>query len=427
MSIMFFIIFLALMILGLPVLFALAAAPLIEVMMAGQVNMVSSIFNRINISLESFTLLALPFFILAGAVMGKGRITEKIIGFSQVMVGHVKGSLGHVVILSATLFSALTGSAVAATSAIGNMLIPEMYKNGFTKKYAAAVTAAATVLGPIIPPSGIMIIYAFTMNVSVGAMFIASIIPGLLFCVSLMIVNYILCSKKGFNFRRPKATFKERVVQTKHSFLALLTPVIILGGIYGGIFTPTESASVAVAYGLIIALLVYRSIPLKALFPLFRDAAISSSSILLMVAFATGFAVVASLSPISMFASKIIFSLGDNPYLAFFIVNMMLFVIGMFLDAGPAILIFAPIFAPSLISMGIDPIHFGVVMSINVTIGLVTPPMGLVLFMSSDISKVPLEDIVKEAWPFILSEIIFIFLISFFPDLVMGLPYLLGM
>ena len=294
MSIMFFIIFLALMILGLPVLFALAAAPLIEVMMAGQVNMVSSIFNRINISLESFTLLALPFFILAGAVMGKGRITEKIIGFSQVMVGHVKGSLGHVVILSATLFSALTGSAVAATSAIGNMLIPEMYKNGFTKKYAAAVTAAATVLGPIIPPSGIMIIYAFTMNVSVGAMFIASIIPGLLFCVSLMIVNYILCSKKGFNFRRPKATFKERVVQTKHSFLALLTPVIILGGIYGGIFTPTESASVAVAYGLIIALLVYRSIPLKALFPLFRDAAISSSSILLMVAFATGFAVVAS-------------------------------------------------------------------------------------------------------------------------------------
>ena len=427
MSIMFFIVFLALMILGLPVLFALGASPLIEIIMSGNLNLISSVFNRINISLESFTLLALPFFILAGAVMGKGRLTEKIIGFSQVMVGHIKGSLGHVVILSATLFSALTGSAVAATSAIGNMLIPEMYRNGFTKKYAAAVTAAATVLGPIIPPSGIMIIYAFTMNVSVGAMFIAAIIPGLIFSIFLMIVNYILCSKKGFNFKRPKATFKERVIETKRSFLALLTPVIILGGIYGGIFTPTESASIAVLYGLIIALVIYRSIPIKELFPLFRECAISSASILLMVAFASGFAVVASLSPISIFASKIIFSLGHNPYVAFFIVNIMLFIIGMFLDAGPAILIFAPIFAPSLISMGINPIHFGVVMSINVTIGLVTPPMGLVLFMSSDISKVPIEELVKEAWPFILSEVVVIFLISFFPDLVMWLPNALGM
>ena len=427
MTIMFFIVFLALMILGLPVLFALAASPLIEIMMSGNLNLISSVFNRINISLESFTLLALPFFILAGAVMGKGRLTEKIIGFSQVMVGHIQGSLGHVVILSATLFSALTGSAVAATSAIGNMLIPEMYKNGFTKKYAAAVTAAATVLGPIIPPSGIMIIYAFTMNVSVGAMFIASIIPGLIFSVFLMIVNYILCSKKGFNFKRPKATFRERVTETKRSFLALLTPVIILGGIYGGIFTPTESASIAVLYGLIIALVIYRSIPIKELFPLFRECAISSASILLMVAFASGFAVVASLSPISIFASRIIFSLGHNPYIAFFIVNIMLFIIGMFLDAGPAILIFAPIFAPHLIAMGIDPVHFGVVMSVNVTIGLVTPPMGLVLFMSSDISKVPIEELVKEAWPFILSEIAVIFLISFFPDLVMWLPNVLGM
>ena len=427
MSIMFFIVFLALMILGLPVLFALGASPLIEIIMSGNLNLISSVFNRINISLESFTLLALPFFILAGAVMGKGRLTEKIIGFSQVMVGHIKGSLGHVVILSATLFSALTGSAVAATSAIGNMLIPEMYRNGFTKKYAAAVTAAATVLGPIIPPSGIMIIYAFTMNVSVGAMFIAAIIPGLIFSIFLMIVHYILCSKKGFNFKRPKATFKERVIETKRSFLALLTPVIILGGIYGGIFTPTESASIAVLYGLIIALVIYRSIPIKELFPLFRECAISSASILLMVAFASGFAVVASLSPISIFASKIIFSLGHNPYVAFFIVNIMLFIIGMFLDAGPAILIFAPIFAPSLIAMGINPIHFGVVMSINVTIGLVTPPMGLVLFMSSDISKVPIEELVKEAWPFILSEIVVIFLISFFPDLVMWLPNALGM
>ena len=253
MTILFFVLFLVLMLLGLPVFFALAVAPLVEVIMSGNSQMIATLFTRMNNSLENFTLLALPFFILAGAVMGKGKITERIINFSQVMVGHIKGSLGHVVILSATLFSALTGSAVAATSAVGNMLIPEMARKGFSRPYAAAVTAAATVLGPIIPPSGIMLIYAFTMNVSVGAMFIGAIIPGLLFSVCLMVLNYFLCIKKGFNFQQPKATVKERIAQAKHSFLALLTPVIILGGIYGGIFTPTEAAAIAVAYALIVS------------------------------------------------------------------------------------------------------------------------------------------------------------------------------
>lgn len=422
----FFIIFLLFMILGLPVFFALSTAPLIEIFMAGQGTMVSSIFNRMNNSLENFTLLALPFFILAGAVMGKGQITTRIINFSQIMVGHIKGSLGHVVILSATLFSALTGSAVAATSAIGNMLIPEMEAKGFSKRYAAAVVATSTVLGPIIPPSGIMLIYAFTMNISIGAMFIAAIIPGLMFSITLMIINYFMCIKKGFNFQQPKSTPKEKLAQTKHSFLALLTPVIILGGIYGGIFTPTEAAAIAVAYAFIISIFVYRSLEIKNLFPIFREVTISAASILLLVAVATGFAVTVSLSPISNVINSIVFSLGTNPYVVFFIINIILFIIGMFLDAGPAILIFAPILAPPLLSLGIDPLHFGIVMSINLTIGLVTPPMGLVLFMTSDIAKLSLEKIILEAWPFILAEIIIIFLLSFIPEFCLFLPRLLG-
>ena len=399
MTVMFFIVFLILMLLGLPVFFALSIAPIMEILMADQGVMISRMFIRINSSLENFTLLSLPFFILAGAIMGKGKITEHIINFSQVMVGHVKGSLGHVVILSATLFSALTGSAVAATSAIGNMLIPEMVNKGFSRKYAAAVTATATVLGPIIPPSGIMLIYAFTMNISIGAMFIAAIIPGIIFASSLMIVNYFLCIKKGFNFQSPKATTKEKIAQFKHSFLALLTPVIILGGIYGGIFTPTEAAAIAVAYAFVISIYIYKSISISALFPIFRNVVISASSILLLVAVATGFAITVSLSPMSSIVNNIIFSIGDNPYVVFFTINIILFIIGMFLDAGPAILIFAPILAPPLMSMGIDPLHIGIVMSINLTIGLVTPPMGLVLFMASDISKVSLEQIVAEGWP----------------------------
>ncbi|MGL4676998.1 MAG: TRAP transporter large permease [Brevinema sp.] len=423
---MFFILFLALMLLGLPVLFALAVAPLIGVIVSGDAMMISTLFTRMNNSLEKFTLLALPFFILAGAVMGKGKITERIINFSQVMVGHIKGSLGHVVILSATLFSALTGSAVAATSAVGNMLIPEMSNKGFTRSYAAAVTAASTVLGPIIPPSGIMLIYAFTMNISIGAMFIGAAIPGLLFSISLMILNYFLCQKKGFTFQRPKASTQEKITQTKQSFLALWTPVIILGGIYGGIFTPTEAAAIAVAYALVVSLFIYKSLSIKNLYPLFRDVAVGSSAILLMVAVAAGFAVVVSLSPISQIVNNMIFSMGNNPYFVFFIVNIILFIIGMFLDAGPAILIFAPILAPPLIAMGINPLHFGIVMSINVTIGLITPPMGLVLFMASDIAKVPLQEVVKECIPFLILEVLLVFLITFFPDICLFLPRTMG-
>lgn len=426
MSIMFFILFLLFMLLGLPVLFSLAAAPLIEILSSNQYNMISIMFSRMNISLENFTLLALPFFILAGALMGKGRITERIIHFSQVMVGHIRGSLGHVVVLSATIFSALTGSAVAATSAVGTMLIPEMERNGFTRRYAAAITAAATVLGPIIPPSGIMLIYAFVMNVSVAAMFIAAIVPGILFSVSLMVLNYFMCKKKGFNFQRPKATVKEKLIQTKKSFLALLTPIIILGGIYGGIFTPTEAAAVAAFYALIVSVIIYKTIKIKSLFSIFRDVAIGASSILLLVAVASGFAVVVSLSPVASIVNNLMFSLNVDAYTMFFFVNILLFIIGMFIDAGPAIMIFAPILAPPLIAMGIDPLHFGVVMSINVTIGLVTPPMGLVLFMASDISKVSLDQILKDAWPFILLEIIVIFIITIFPDFVLLLPRALG-
>ncbi len=426
MSIVFFILFLVFMLLGLPVLFSLAAAPLIEILTSSQYNMISIMFSRMNTSLENFTLLALPFFILAGALMGEGRITERIIHFSQVMVGHIKGSLGHVVVLSATIFSALTGSAVAATSAVGSMLIPEMERNGFTKRYAAAITAAATVLGPIIPPSGIMLIYAFVMNVSVAGMFIAAIVPGFLFASSLMVLNFFMCKKNGFNFQRPKSSTKEKLRQTRKSFLALLTPVIILGGIYGGIFTPTEAAAIASFYALVVSVVVYRTIHIKSLFKIFRGVAIGSSSVLLLVAVASGFAVVVSLSPIASMVNSFMFSMDVDPYILFLLVNILLFVIGMFIDAGPAIMIFAPILAPPLIAMGIDPLHFGVVMSINVTIGLVTPPMGLVLFMASDISKISLDQILKDAWPFILTEIVIIFLITLCPDFVLLLPRALG-
>ena len=418
--------FILLMFTGLPVLFSLLVAALITIAVSDGWQFLPLFINKTLGGLQSFTLLALPFFILAGNIMGKGGITSRIIDFSKAMIGHKKGGLGHVVILSSTIYSALTGSAVAATSAIGSMLIPKMTEEGYSKRYAAAITSAATVLGPIIPPSGIMIIYAFAMNVSVGAMFMAAVVPGIIFSVTLMIVNYFSCIKKGYLYTSEKATPKEKLISFKKAFLALLSPVIILGGIYGGIFTPTEAAAIAAGYAAFIAIFVYKSLTLKQLIVVIKDSVISSTGVLLLIGVASGFGSIVSLTNLSSTINNFLYGVTTNPYLLFAIVNIILLIIGMFLDAGPAILIFAPIFAAPLINLGVDPIHFGVVMSINVTIGLVTPPMGLVLFVASNLSKISLEKIALEALPFILVEVAIIFLISFFPDIVLFLPKLLG-
>ncbi len=420
------IIFIILMMTGLPVFFSLLVASSIAIFISDGVQFFPLFVNKFIGSLQSFTLLALPFFILAGNIMGRGGITAKIIDFSKAMIGHKRGGLGHVVVLSSTIYSALTGSAVAATSAIGSMLIPKMTKEGYSTKYAAAITSAATVLGPIIPPSGIMIIYAFTMNTSIGAMFIAAIIPGLLFCICLMIMNYFQCLKKGYLFTTSKSTTKERFLSFKDAFWALLSPFIILGGIYGGVFTPTEAAAIAAGYAAFVAIFIYRSLSLKALLEVIQESVASSASILLLIGIASGFGSIVSLTSISEQINSILYSITTNPYILFAIINVMLLIIGMFLDAGPTILIFASILSTPLISLGVDPIHFGVVMSINVTIGLATPPMGLVLFVASNLSGVSLEQIAWEALPFILVEIAIVFFISFFPPIVMWLPQILG-
>ncbi len=427
MTIVFFVVFFALMLLGVPVFYSLLMAPIFEVLLSGEMRFISLLFNKFIGSVESFPLLALPFFIFAGAIMGRGGIIKGIVDFSQSMIGHKKGGLGHVVIMSSTLFSSLTGSAVAATSAIGKMLIPEMERKGYPRVYASAITAASTVLGPIIPPSGIMIIYALVMNESIANMFIAGIVPGVLISLGLMIINFLICEKKGYDYRVPKSTTKERFVAFLKALPSLLAPIIILGGIYGGIFTPTEAAAVAVIYALVLCLFVLKTLKLKDIFIIGLESCVSSAAILVLVGAASSFAAIVGLSPLSKYIAIVTSSITSNPYVLFFIINIILLIIGMFMDAGPAILIFAPILATPLLRLGIDPLHFGVVMSIIVTLGLATPPMGLVLFVASDISKISLEKIALEALPFLILEIVMVFLFTFFPILILGLPRLLGM
>ncbi|OBW95486.1 TRAP transporter large permease [Gallibacterium salpingitidis] len=423
----FILYFLILLLIGVPVLFSLGLSPVIALFQDDKILFINMLYQRLYSGLDSFLLLALPFFMLAGEFMVNGGITTRIITFSQTMVRHMKGGLGHVVILAATLFGALTGSSVAATSAIGNMLIPEMERYKYNRTYSAALTAAATVLGTIIPPSGIMLIYAFVMNTSVAAMFMGGVIPGIIFCIGLMIVNHFQMKKYPEVEQFERATREERKAGFKMAILPLLTPVIILGGIYGGIFTPTEAAAVAVLYALILSLFVMKNLKIKDIFPMFFRVAVSASAILIIVAAASGFASAVSLSGVANKITQFLYSITDNKYILFFIVNIFLFIVGMFLDAGPAILIFAPILAPIMTNVGIDPVHFGVVMVSNLSIGLATPPMGLVLFVASGVSGVPLQKISKAIIPFLCVEFFIIFLMSFFPALVIGLPQLLGL
>ncbi len=496
MLIWFLPVFLFFLLVGMPVFFALLFSPGILLWMNGQERDIALLYRNVYNGMDSFPLMALPFFMLAGELMNRGRITHRLIDFSQALMGHLRGGLAHVNILSSMLFAGLSGSAVADTSALGSTLIPAMEKNGYSRKFAAAVTAASSVIGPIIPPSGIMIIYAYVMGESVAALFLAGIIPGVLVGVGLMLVVRLMADKNNL----PKA---ERIVKKNqtitllegrasfvilridligimvifysaikglalwlsgvdlsinnwllvliflplsHLFLVKLrqyvtpdfrivckravvplqTPIIILGGILFGVFTPTEASVIAVVYALIISFFILRSMKLSDLPSIFRKSALGSATVLLLVGAAVAFKTVVSLSHAPEQMANLILSLSNNPLILLFLINILLFVVGMFLDAGPAIIILGPILGPVFINMGVHPVHFAIIMSVNLTVGLATPPMGLVLFVASSVSGEKVESIAKAILPFLLVEIVVIFLITYVPAISMAIPRTFG-
>ncbi|MGP1397110.1 MAG: TRAP transporter large permease [Inquilinaceae bacterium] len=426
MSLMFFAIFLVLMIVGMPVVFALLLGPGIALIIEGRGSFMTMINMRLYNGIDSFPLMAIPFFILAGEMMNRGGITMSLVKFSQAMIGHFRGGLAQVNILSSILFAGLSGSAVADTSALGSMLIPAMEKNGYSKRFAAAVTAASSVIGPIIPPSGIMILYAFIMNVSVGGLFAAGLVPGLMVGVSLMITTWYLSRKRNYPVANRRATLRERAGATKTAFWPLLTPIILLGGILSGVFSPTEAAAVAAGYAILVSTLILRTLKVSELPTVFYQTALGSGVILLLVGAAVAFSSVVSLSGAPRILTEIILAISDNPYVVLFMVNILLFIVGMFLDAGPAILILGPILGPAMVDLGVDPLHFAIVMCVNVTVGLATPPMGLVLFVAASLSGERVDRIALEMLPLLASHVVVIFLLTYVPALSLTLPRLLG-
>ena len=426
MLIWFLPLFLLFLALGMPVFFGLVAAPGILLWLNGQERDIVLLYRNIYNGMDSFPLMAVPFFMLAGELMNKGGITTRLVEFSQALMGHLRGGLAHINVLSSILFAGLSGSAVADTSALGSMLIPAMEKQGYTRRFAAAITAASSVIGPIIPPSGIMIIYAYVMGESVAALFLAGIVPGILVGTGLMVMIKLLADKYDFPAASRRYSWRERGDASLKAFFPLMTPVIILGGILLGVFTPTEAAAVAVGYALFIGLFVLKTLRARDLPEILSRAAMTSAVVLLLVGAAMAFKTVVSLSHLPETLAAFILSLSENPLILLFLINILLFVVGMFLDAGPAIIILGPILAPIFIALGVDPVHFAIIMSVNLTVGLATPPMGLVLFVASSVSGERVETIARAILPFLAVEILVIFLITYFPALSLTIPRLTG-
>ncbi len=426
MSLAYFWIFFVLLAAGAPVVFALLIGPGLSLVLDGQTQFHNALLSRLYNGMDSFPLMAVPFFILAGEVMNAGGVTSSLVRFSQAMIGHVRGGLAQVNILSSILFAGLSGSAVADTSALGKMLVPAMEENGYSRRFAAAVTAASSVIGPIIPPSGIMIIYAFVMNVSVAGLFAAGIAPGILICAGLMTMTAVLAKRRDYPAASRRASWEERGQTLFVTLPALMTPVILLGGILAGVFTPTEAAAVAATYALVISLFVMKTLTVQDLPRIFVNAAAQSGVVLLLVGAAVTFAWIITVSGMAETVSERISGTTDNVLILLFLINLLLFVVGMFLDAGPAIMILGPVLAPTFVELGVDPLHFAIVMCVNLTVGLATPPMGLVLFVASSVSGEKPDRIAVEMAPFLAVEIFVIFLITYIPALSLTIPRLLG-
>jgi len=381
--------------------------------------------QRMFTGIDSFPLMAVPFFILAGDLMNRGGTTVRIIGFANSLVGHIRGGLAHACIVANMIFAGISGSSVADASAIGSIMIPSMEKSGYDLDFSAALNSVAATIGPIIPPSIIMVIYGVSVNVSVGGLFAAGFVPGILMGLALMIVVTRVAKKKnyptseGFSRKRVAAEFRS-------SMWALMAPIIILGGILGGVFTPTEAAAVAVIYSFFVGKFIFREIAWKDVPHILFQSGITTGAILLIISLANVFAWVIAANQVPVKLSALFLSATSNPYVFLLIVNILLLIVGMFMETGAAIILLAPILAPIAVKLGIHPLHFGFIMVLNLAIGMATPPVGVCLFVSCGITGLSLEKVSAAAMRFVVALLGVLILVTYVAPISLFLPKLLG-
>lgn len=418
--------FIPMLVIGVPIAFCLVLLTVFVYAQMGDPRMFFQIPQRMFSSSENLLMVAVPFFIMAGEIMNRSGITNGLMNLASSMVGWIRGGLAHTNIVASVFFAGITGSAVADAVAIGKIMIPAMKKAGYDEDYSAAVTAAGAVIGPIIPPSIPMLIYASVMNVSVAGLFIGGVLPGLVVAISLMITAWLLAVRRGIGERAPFVGFTNLVIAFVRGIPALAMPVLIMGGILGGFFSPTQAATVAVMYGLLIGFIFFRTLKLSDLWPVLKHTVEATAMIMFLLACAKSFSWLVSYFSLVDYATVAFVTLTDNKYVFLLLINILFLIIGMFLDMGFAIIVLAPLIAPVAYQYGIHPIHFGMIICVNLTVGLATPPFGLVLFATCGITDVSLTQLSRSIFPFLIAEIVAIFLITYVPFFTMYLPGVFG-
>ena len=421
-------VFFGLLLLNVPISFCIGLATLATMLLSMDlVPALTTLAQRMAGGLNSFALLAIPFFVLSGLLMGRGGIAKRLIECAMALVGSLPGGLALVNVMSCMLFGAISGSAVAATSAIGSFMLPEMKKQGYDISYSAAVTAAAATTGMLIPPSNIMIVYAIASGgVSIAALFVAGYLPGILLGVALMIVCAGYAKLKGYpvSARLPLSLVLRKVGAAIPSLLMIF---VVIGGIISGYFTATEAGAIAVVYSFILAVLVYREVKVSELANILLKSTETTAIVLALIATSAAMSWILSYENIPQSISAGLLALSDNPLLILLIINLILLVVGAFMDMTPAVLIFTPIFLPVAVACGMSPLHFGIMMVLNLSIGLVSPPVGSVLFVACAIAKVRLEQLLKPLLPMYFAMFVVLMMVTYIPAISEWLPQVFGL
>lgn len=417
--------FLALIVIGVPIAYSLGVSSIITMVYLELPVIV--VFQKISDGMDSFSLIAIPFFVLAGQIMADGGMARRLVNFSNLLIGWVQGGLAMVNVLASMFFGGISGSSVADTSSIGSIMIPMMKDKGYDDDFSVNVTITSSTQGIIIPPSHNAIIYSLAAGgtVSIAKLFLAGIIPGIMVGIALMVVSYFIARKRQYP-KEELVTLKEGLKICKDAVWGLVTALIIVGGVLSGVFTPTESSAIAVVYALFVTFFIYRDIPITKIGTILANAFKTISIVIILIGTSSAFGWLIAYMRIPALVSDIMLSLSENPIVILIMINIMLLAFGTIMDMAPLILIVTPILLPVARHVGMDPVHFGIVMMLNLGIGLCTPPVGSTLFVGCAIGEVSMEKVVKSIWPFYFSMIIVLLIVTYFPFFTMWIPNLYG-
>ncbi|RJX75369.1 TRAP transporter large permease [Vibrio sinensis] len=411
---------LALLFAGMPVGFSLIFVALVFLLVTGSPG-INFAAQQMITGVDNFTLLSVPFFVLTGHLMNSAGITERIFNFAKSMMGHITGSLGHVNIMASLLFSGMSGSALADAGGLGQLEIKSMRDAKYDDDFAGGLTAASCIIGPLVPPSIPLVIYGVVSGTSIGALFLAGAIPGLMCCIALMVMSYYICKKRGYMVL-PRASGRERLIAFKEAFLSLLTPIIIIGGIFSGKFTPTEAAAVSSLYALFLGTVVYKQLTVEGFIDILKETVNNTAVVALMVMGVTVFGWIVAREQLPQMLAEFFLTISDNPLVLLLLINLLLLFLGTFIESLALLLLLVPFLVPVAVSVGIDPVHFGVMAILNLMIGILTPPMGMALYVVSRVGDIPFHVLTRGVLPLLVPLFIVLALVAIFPQFTLLLP-----